>query len=875
MSPHSSASPRVTSNVARLTEVITWRSCDSHTRQLLLELNSELLPPLLVLVPQQARIEVHCLSPESPPLNYGFRYQPPREGEARASLSLGELKELSSERVTYRLQGLSQEEQRVLWWRRALVHALGDLALSAHPSLITRRFRLVNGRGEVLGGGAQNIDEWGFSRPEGALSARLDWLTSLEEHLVPAQHSPPQGAPDNRARCQEFTKARALREALDPTLAPSLPPKECEAFWRWASRTTTVELLLSAPSGEVISSFGHLAFVTHDGAFSAPSVESPVYQFVGLIDTTGDTTGDRSWVFMKALFDELPITLNFESYLDYLKRNVDLEDREVLHYTMILSKEERTWLLAALWERLRRHHGVYSFTRHNCSSALAQLIELSLSRGEIERYKLSSQLTTSPASVISRLQRLGKLSLTSQRLSARSKQIEHITHTLQRSLQSSTAPITLPHPTASLKAQHEAWLATQAPLSALIDAWRAVEPHSEAQIRGVTSQSQHLIEQLQAYLKLYDLEPWRSRSPVRERFAPIAPHALLKMKHELFHVERDAEQVADLLSVWRRDTLTALPLSPSEELAKEQAHADQLRAEELIELVEDLLINAQAGHHKLLTHRDQLTTPTSPLISSPLPLKHLPGQLSPRWGGDQSYELSLLSQGSELISGLSVSLYDERLGRARHALFAGTRTLTIAHISLSGTSAAQALSLTPLTFEGSPRSTWSLLTAFSLSAHLGHQLPRGGAQLEGYLGVGSALLLWAERRGQLTYHLFGSGGAHLRAPLRRGLLGRVRLLTPLWGPLTFQATLTHSLAGHDDLCLSALQPSRCVFEPSDHLTTGPLISSSNTLKRLSQRNVKITLTTPLLTQAQHTLWLSLEALPFSPKHVMSMSLSFY
>jgi hypothetical protein len=591
-----------------------------------------------------------------------------------------------------------------------------------------------------------------------------------------------------------------------------------------------------------------------------------VYQFVGLVDATGDP----SWTMLKALLDELPITLNFESYLDYLKRNIDLEDREVLHYTMTLSKEELAWLLAALWERLRRHHGVYSFARHNCSSALAQLIELSLSREELERYELSSQLTTSPASVISRLQRLGKLSLTSHRLSARTKQIKRIT----RALQDSAGPLALPRPSASLTEQLKGWVALEPRLTALIAGWGAIEPHSEAEIREARSQSERLIEQLRSYLKLYDLEPWRSHPPVRERFAPIAPRALLKMKHELFHVERDAEQVADLLSMWHRDTLTALPLSPSEELAKENAHADQQRAEKLTELIEDLLIYAQATHHKLFTHSDQLTTLTSSLISSPPPLERLPSRLSPRWGGDQSYELNLLSQGSKLISGLSVSLYDERLGRARHSLFAGTRTLTIAQLSLSATSTAQTLSLTPLTFESSPRSTWSLLTTFSLSAHLGHQLPRGGAQLEGYLGVGSALLLWADRRGQLTYHLLGSGGAYLRSPWRRTLLGRLRLLTPLWGPLTLQATLTHSLAGRDELCPSALQLSRCVYEPRASITE-PLMSSPSLLRRLHERSLKLTLTTPLLTQAQHALWLSLGALPFNSQRAVSVSLSFY
>lgn len=868
----SSATLPTVSSVARLTELITWRSCDDHARQVLFGLNSDLFAALLKLIPRQAHLEVSCLSPQRSALRYGFHYQPPRDGELHASLTLGELKELSAKRVIYRLKGLSQEEQKELWWRRGLVHALGDLALQHHPSLITRRFRIVNGWGEPLGGGAQNKDEWGFSRPEGMRNERLDWLTSLEEHLVPAHRLSPQGVPDNRERCQEFTKARALRESLSPDDAPLAPPRECVAFWRWAERTTTIELLLSAPSGEVVSSFGHLAFVTHDGTLSTPSVESPVYQFVGLVDTTGE----HSLILMRTLLDELPITLNFESYLDYIKRNVDLEDRDVLHYTLTLTQEERIWLLAALWERLRRYHGAYSFTRHNCSSTLAQLLELSLSREEVERHELSSQLTSSPTSVISRLQRLGKLSLTPTLLSARSRRIQQ----LARTLQSSPNPLTLPAPTVSPTAQLKEWRASKPRLMALIDGWSALDTSSPMLIKRALSESQQLIEQLRVYLKLYDLEPWRSRSPVQERFAPVAPSALLEIKHELFHVERDAELITDRFSAWRQDTIKALPLSPSERRAREEAKDQQLRAEELTEFVEDLLIQVQGLHHSLLTHSPQLT----PAVSAP-PLFQTPvAQLSPRWGGDQSYELTLLSGSAPFssltqtlspIGRLSVSLYDERLGSARHALFAGTRALTIAQVSLSATPSAQAISLTPFTFEGGPYSTWSLLPAFSLTAHLGHQLPRGGAQLEGYLGVGTALLIWTERRGQLTYHLLGLGGSYLGASRSGELLGRVRLLTPLWGPLTLKATLTHPLVGLSTSCALVLNAPHCLFEPTSSLTSRPVITLPGVLKGLRERDVTLSLTTPLFTQSQRALWLSLGLLPLSSDHVMSLSLTLH
>jgi len=341
-----------------------------------------LLPPALR-HPPGGPLEL-VLHPEPAPLGLGnASARRPEWSEGSRRFHLYAFVPSSERRATLRTARLSDVEVERLWRRRAVVHAVMRRWDEARGWSRTARWRRLSGWLSPLERPLTFVEaprlsyDGAFSRARGRDSAALDWLTFAEEFFVPVESLREEAlSGDERVRCQEFSKSRALEELLAADgLGPVAPRPACPAFdaWARAGELSHFEVLLVASTGRQPESlFGHLMLrpVWREGTrVQGPSFES-VVQPVAL---TGVASGGPSYV-LQGLTGGFSLAFLTATRGDLAHETLELEQRTVRRFRLRLTPGEGTRLLERVWELERRGYLPYFFATDNCASALLFLL---------------------------------------------------------------------------------------------------------------------------------------------------------------------------------------------------------------------------------------------------------------------------------------------------------------------------------------------------------------------------------------------------------------------------------------------------------------------------------------------------------------------
>jgi hypothetical protein len=341
-----------------------------------------LLPPALRR-PPGGPLEL-VLHAEPAPLGMGNgSASRPEWSEGRRRFHIYAFVPAQERRATLRTARLTDAEVERLWRRRAVVHAVVRRWDEALGWSRTARWRRLSGwltpfeRPLTFSEEALLSFAGAFSRARGQRSASLDLVTFAEELFVPVESVRAEAlAVDDRERCQEPSKARALGELLAADGLGTLPPRgPCPAFDAWADveGLSHFELLLVASSGRQPESlFGHLLMrpVWREGAVPrGPSFEA-VVQPVAL---TGMESRGPNYL-AKGLFGGYSLAFLTSTMGDLAHETLELEQRTLRRFRLRLTPSEQVRLLERVWEMERRGYLPYYFLTDNCASALLFLI---------------------------------------------------------------------------------------------------------------------------------------------------------------------------------------------------------------------------------------------------------------------------------------------------------------------------------------------------------------------------------------------------------------------------------------------------------------------------------------------------------------------
>lgn len=290
-------------------------------------------------------------------------------------------------RANHRLERLPEKTRESLWRQRAIVHALvrrQDALTRFSDSPEWRRIVgwLAPFDRPLTFATRPLIDyPWAFSRYRGLDSPALDFATFAEEALVPAESFDSTALPaDDRVRCQEFTKSRALSRFLDdPETTRNLAPKDCKTFDAWArfDEFSHLEVLFSEPSGgKAQTLFGHVALrLVYE---RATWVQGPGSQtIVELAALTGPGEGPLEYL-AKGLGGGFKAVFQTTSLAALLKQNLETEERSISRYRVELSVDESRRALERVWELERRGYVDYYFFSENCARMLVFLLDVVL-----------------------------------------------------------------------------------------------------------------------------------------------------------------------------------------------------------------------------------------------------------------------------------------------------------------------------------------------------------------------------------------------------------------------------------------------------------------------------------------------------------------
>ncbi len=294
--------------------------------------------------------------------------------------------------VSGRLPKLTPTQERALWRRRALVHAVLQRWDDALGLSKTRRFKRVTAwldafeRPLTWRQTPLNTFPGAYSRRRGMESAQLDLLTFAEELFVPPSAvGAPALAPDEDVRCRELSKTRFLREALGERelIAPSaLQPSACPGFDAWADLRTLshVEALFVAASGRAPESlFGHLALqlVRKPGAH----VEGPSFgSVIQLVALTGEQEGGFTYA-LRGIGGGFSAGVVTTAMAGVAHQSLEREQRTMRRYRLELSPVELTRFAEKTWELERRGYFDYFFFTDNCATLLVLLLNSALEEG--------------------------------------------------------------------------------------------------------------------------------------------------------------------------------------------------------------------------------------------------------------------------------------------------------------------------------------------------------------------------------------------------------------------------------------------------------------------------------------------------------------
>ncbi|WP_257452554.1 Lnb N-terminal periplasmic domain-containing protein [Archangium lipolyticum] len=351
------------------------------------------LPPALRRVPG-GPLEL-VLHPAPAPLGMGNESpRRPEWSEGRERFHLYAFVPTQERRATLRTARLTDTELERLWRRRAVVHAVMQRWDDVRGWSRTARWRRLSGwlapfeRPLTFVEEARLSYEGAFSRARGQKSASLDLVTFAEELFVPVESLREEAlSVDDRVRCQELSKARALGELLAADGLWTPPPRgHCPAFdtWAEAGKLSHFELLLAVSTGRQPESlFGHLLMrpVWREGDTPrGPSFEA-VVQPVAL---TGMETGGPSYI-VKGLSGGFSLGFLTATRGDLSHETLELEQRTIRRYRLRLTPSEQVRLLERVWEMERRGYLPYYFLTDNCASALLFLVNGALEGGRAVR----------------------------------------------------------------------------------------------------------------------------------------------------------------------------------------------------------------------------------------------------------------------------------------------------------------------------------------------------------------------------------------------------------------------------------------------------------------------------------------------------------
>lgn len=286
-------------------------------------------------------------------------------------------------RATLRTSRLSDVELEQLWRRRAVVHAVMQRWDDLQHWSQDARWRRLSGwlrpfeRPLTLEEESLLTYEGAFSRARGHKSASLDLVTFAEELFVPVESLREEAlSVDERVRCQEFSKARALGEFLAENHLGTLPPRgDCPTFDAWANtgELSHFELLLVASTGRQPESlFGHLLMrpVWREGAVTQGPGFGAIIQPVAM---TGMESGGPRYI-VRGMSGGFTLGFLTSTLGDLSHETLELEQRTIRRFRLRLTPSEQVRLMERVWEMERRGYMAYYFLTDNCASALLFLV---------------------------------------------------------------------------------------------------------------------------------------------------------------------------------------------------------------------------------------------------------------------------------------------------------------------------------------------------------------------------------------------------------------------------------------------------------------------------------------------------------------------
>ncbi|NVJ19892.1 DUF4105 domain-containing protein [Myxococcus sp. AM011] len=359
------------------------------------------------------------LHPEPAPLGLGDGTAArPDWSEERARFHLYRYAPSTERRATLRLSRLTDDESEQLWRRRAVVHAVVQRWDDAWQWSQSANWRRLSGwmkpfeRPLVWKEKARLHYAGAFSRERGQRSASLDLVTFAEEFFLPVESLRDDAlSVDEQVRCQEFSKSRALTEAVEATgLGAPSSRGACPAFDAWAELDllSHVEVLLVAATGRQPESlFGHLLLrpVWSEGA----QVRGPSFErVVQLVALTGMEPRGLGYVVkgMTGSYDTVFLTGTMG---DLTHESLELEQRTIRRFRLRLTRGEEERMLERIWELERRGYMGYYFFTDNCASALLFLLNGVLEHGrQVRPPGVMWVLPTATLDVLAKLEVLGK-----------------------------------------------------------------------------------------------------------------------------------------------------------------------------------------------------------------------------------------------------------------------------------------------------------------------------------------------------------------------------------------------------------------------------------------------------------------------------------
>ncbi|WP_246357406.1 lipoprotein N-acyltransferase Lnb domain-containing protein [Pyxidicoccus fallax] len=390
--PHETVVPDLSTRVRALEQSgIVLRGAAAWDAALITEVEAGLsaLPPAMRRPPGgPLELVVH---PESAPLGLGDGTPTrPDWTEGRARFHLYAYAPSDERRATLRTARLTDVEAERLWRRRAVVHAVVQRWDDARAWSDTPTWRRLSGwqkpfeRPLVWKEEARIHYAGAYSRALGQRGASLDLVTFAEELLVPVESVRDDALPvDDRVRCQEFSKARALAELVEHAGLGRLPPRgECPAFEAWAEldALSHFEVLLVASTGRQPESlFGHLMLrpVWREGAVPRGPGFERVVQLVAL---TGLESRGLGYV-VKGMTGGYDTAFLTGTLGDLSHEALELEQRFIRRFRLRLTRGEEARMLERVWELERRGYMGYYFFTDNCASALLFLLNGALEDG--------------------------------------------------------------------------------------------------------------------------------------------------------------------------------------------------------------------------------------------------------------------------------------------------------------------------------------------------------------------------------------------------------------------------------------------------------------------------------------------------------------